>query len=148
LVDYNLMGVKNIQTDFSALRSENTIEKAFIDALNALKQNDRNTAENLFNTYHSTNPYFEDMGILAARFYVENKQLDKAYNTLQKNMFLNRNSIRLSKEYVKVCGRIGYMNFGLEVLARLKSIISPEEYNELSDELNKLYAEWEESLEY
>ena len=148
ITDNYLLGYDKILSDYNGLTGKNTVEKAFIRALKALKQKDFKTAESIMNNYYVTNPYFEDFGLLAARYYVDNNQLEKAYNTLQKNRALNKNSIRLNKEYVRVCGRIGYMNFGKEVLAYLKNKISEVEYEDLSEDLNKLYSEWEESLEY
>ncbi len=107
------------------------VDRDHYHALIFAAEGDTVRADELFSKWEFKNPFKEGITVSASRFYESIGDWDKAYDWLQNAGSLNSNSLYIQKNYIRICGILGYELFGRYVLDLIKDDLTAEEYGRI-----------------
>ncbi len=103
-------------------------ERVYYDALLQYSKGDTvNASKNLL-WLAGNNYYFEDGVLAAASYFINRKNIAKAYTILSEAIQVNGRSTRILKAYIPVAVARGYDNYAAGALATLRTKISPASF--------------------
>ncbi len=144
----NLLGMVELINEGWEFTWNQLPQKYWFTGLINQESRDYAGAEQAFAHLAYGNPFFPDGVIAAANFHNIYKEDGKtAYDIIVDNLQFNKNSVKLMKAYILLCGQLGYKSYGTSMLEELKGRIPENTYNEMEEHFETLLMAWEESLD-
>ena len=126
--------------DFSGTRQK---FRWLAEATLAESRGDALVASRLYRWLGTSNPFFEEGVVAAARYFQSRGQQEMAYQLLVDALLSFPSSIRIRKAYCLEAARAGFSSFATGALSNLQSLIPERDYLQLANEVQGLIQEKE-----
>ena len=118
--------------------------------LNQAKMSESNNEQQIALTKYEgllQNPFFAPGILAASQYYNAQGQPDQAYQVLLEAIEVNRFQPSLLMEYGRQCMRMNLDNYAEIALERLRDLVSPEQHQQIRQELMKLSIDTQQEIE-